>query len=73
MSGLGGGGTILLHDSDVAASVGAWRSTLGALPRLLDECARRGLRVGPLAEHGVTGRPVSSPAAPVARLVAATG
>ena len=76
MGGLDGGGTILLHDSDVAASVGAWRSTLGALPRLLDECARRGLRVGPLAEHGVTGRPMrrlSSPAAPAARLVAATG
>ncbi|HEX4722694.1 MAG TPA: polysaccharide deacetylase family protein [Pseudonocardiaceae bacterium] len=52
---LHGGGTILLHDSDVAASVGAWKSTLGALPRLLDECAERGWRVGPLAEHGVRG------------------
>jgi len=50
---LAGGGTILLHDSDVAASVGAWKSTLGALPRLLDECAARGWTVGPLGEHGV--------------------
>ncbi len=76
LCGLDGGGTILLHDSDVAASLGAWRSTLGALPRLLDECARRGLTVGPLAEHNVRGRRpalVSSPAASAAKLVAATG
>jgi peptidoglycan/xylan/chitin deacetylase (PgdA/CDA1 family) len=50
---LSGGGTILLHDSDVAAAVGAWRSTLGALPRLLAECRDRGWTVGPLAEHAV--------------------
>ncbi|TNC25846.1 polysaccharide deacetylase family protein [Amycolatopsis alkalitolerans] len=49
---LRGGGTILLHDSDHAASPGAWRSALGALGPLLDECERRGLRVGPLADHG---------------------
>lgn len=55
--GLTGGGTILLHDSDVAASVGAWQSTLGALPRLLDECAARGWQVGPLRDHGVVGAP----------------
>jgi peptidoglycan/xylan/chitin deacetylase (PgdA/CDA1 family) len=75
LTGLTGGGTVLLHDSDVAASVGAWRATLGALPRLLDECARRGLAVGPLSEHNVQGRParISSPAASAARLVAATG
>jgi peptidoglycan/xylan/chitin deacetylase (PgdA/CDA1 family) len=54
--GLSGGGTVLLHDSDVAADSGAWRSTLGALPALLDECAARGLTVGPLAEHAVLGR-----------------
>jgi peptidoglycan/xylan/chitin deacetylase (PgdA/CDA1 family) len=48
---LDGGGTILLHDSDIAAAPEAWRSTLDALPRLLDECARRGLRVGPLRDH----------------------
>jgi peptidoglycan/xylan/chitin deacetylase (PgdA/CDA1 family) len=59
---LTGGGTVLLHDSDVAASVGAWKSTLGALPRLLDECARRGWTVGPLREHGVGG---AVPPAPV--------
>jgi peptidoglycan-N-acetylglucosamine deacetylase len=50
-SRLTGGGTVLLHDSDCAAPAGAWRSTLGALPRLLDDCAQRGLRVGPLSGH----------------------
>jgi peptidoglycan/xylan/chitin deacetylase (PgdA/CDA1 family) len=52
---LRGGGTILLHDSDVAASPGAWRSTLAALPRLLAYCDRQELRVGSLGEHS-TGR-----------------
>jgi peptidoglycan/xylan/chitin deacetylase (PgdA/CDA1 family) len=50
---LDGGGTILLHDSDIAAFPGAWKSTLDALPPILDECARRGLAVGPLHEHGL--------------------
>ncbi|GAB2962977.1 polysaccharide deacetylase family protein [Amycolatopsis acidiphila] len=50
---LDGGGTVLLHDSDHAASVGAWRATLAALGPLLDECAHRGLRVGPLADHAI--------------------
>lgn len=49
--GLNGGATVLLHDSDDERTPDAWRSTLAALPRLLDECARRGLRVGPLREH----------------------
>ncbi|HWE89380.1 MAG TPA: polysaccharide deacetylase family protein, partial [Pseudonocardiaceae bacterium] len=51
--GLSGGGTILLHDSDTAAAVGSWKSTLGALPRLLDECEERGLTVGPLRDHSI--------------------
>lgn len=51
--GLASGGTVLLHDSDVAAAPGAWRSTLGALPRLLTECADRGWVVGPLVDHGL--------------------
>jgi peptidoglycan/xylan/chitin deacetylase (PgdA/CDA1 family) len=50
-TGLAGGGTILLHDSDCTSAPGAWRSSLGALPYLLDECARQGWRVGPLGEH----------------------
>ncbi|RJQ85084.1 polysaccharide deacetylase family protein [Amycolatopsis panacis] len=50
---LDGGGTILLHDSDVAAAPGAWRSALGALPVLVSECRARGLGLGPLAGHGL--------------------
>ena len=48
---LRGGGTVLLHDSDCTSAPAAWRSTLGALPLILDTCARRGLEVGPLREH----------------------
>ena len=44
---LGGGGTVLLHDSDCTAPSGKAAAALGALPWLLDECACRGLRVGP--------------------------
>jgi peptidoglycan/xylan/chitin deacetylase (PgdA/CDA1 family) len=49
---LEGGVTVLLHDSDCTAPAGSWQAALGALERLLDECDRRGLRVGPLGEHG---------------------
>ena len=49
---LRGGGTILLHDSDCTSKPEAWRSTLGALPRLLDTIAENGWRVGPLRDHG---------------------
>ncbi|MFE2071656.1 MULTISPECIES: polysaccharide deacetylase family protein [Streptomyces] len=49
---LRGGGTVLLHDSDRTSAPGSWRATLGALPRILDTCDRRGLEVGPLCEHG---------------------
>lgn len=48
---LRGGGTILLHDSDCTSTPGSWRATLGALPRILDTCARRGFQVGPLSDH----------------------
>jgi len=50
---LRGGGTILLHDSDCTSKPEAWRSTLGAVPRLLDTMEERGWRVGPLREHGL--------------------
>ncbi|MGH3492510.1 MAG: polysaccharide deacetylase family protein [Sciscionella sp.] len=67
---LRGGGTVLLHDSDTQSATGSWRATLGALPRLLDECARRGLRVGPLAEHFASGHAATQVRT---RGVAATG
>jgi peptidoglycan/xylan/chitin deacetylase (PgdA/CDA1 family) len=49
---LHGGVTVLLHDSDCTSPPGSSRAALGALPLLLDECARRGLSVGPLGQHG---------------------
>lgn len=48
---LGGGATVLLHDSDCTSPAGSADAALGALPMLLDECAARGLSVGTLAEH----------------------
>ncbi|HEX5401677.1 MAG TPA: polysaccharide deacetylase family protein [Pseudonocardiaceae bacterium] len=56
---LTGGGTVLLHDSDVTSAVGSWRATLGALPRLLDECARQGWTVGQLRDHGVPAQSIT--------------
>lgn len=50
---LAGGGTVLLHDSDCTSAPGAWRSTLGALPLLLEEVQARGLIAGPLRDHGL--------------------
>ena len=50
---LSGGGTVLLHDSDATSPYGSARAALGALPWLLDECARRGLAAGPAAGHGL--------------------
>ncbi|MCC9312130.1 polysaccharide deacetylase family protein [Kitasatospora sp. RB6PN24] len=47
------GATLLLHDSDCTSAPQAWRSTLGALPRLLERCAEQGLTVGPLRDHGL--------------------
>jgi peptidoglycan/xylan/chitin deacetylase (PgdA/CDA1 family) len=57
LGGLDGGATVLLHDSGCTSPSGAWQAGLGALPLLLDECERRGLRVGPVAEHGIPGLP----------------
>jgi peptidoglycan-N-acetylglucosamine deacetylase len=56
VTGLDGGVTVLLHDSGCTSPTGAWQAGLAAVPLLLDECERRGLRVGPLAEHGLRSR-----------------
>jgi len=50
---LAGGVTVLLHDSGCTSPPGSWQAGLGALPMLIDECARRGLRVGTAGEHGL--------------------
>jgi peptidoglycan-N-acetylglucosamine deacetylase len=52
---LTGGGTVLLHDSDITAAPGCWRSTLGAVPRLIERCHERGWASGPLSEHRLRG------------------
>jgi peptidoglycan-N-acetylglucosamine deacetylase len=56
LRGLDGGVTVLLHDSGAIAPPGSWEAALAAVRPLLDECADRGLSVGPVAEHGISGR-----------------
>jgi peptidoglycan/xylan/chitin deacetylase (PgdA/CDA1 family) len=60
---LRGGGTILLHDSDCTSVTGSWRTTLSALPRILDSCQAHDWQVGPLREHGVPGLSGAIPSA----------
>ncbi|MER0448413.1 polysaccharide deacetylase family protein [Streptomyces sp. Edi4] len=55
MGSLRGGGTVLLHDSDCTSATGSWRSTLGALPALLDTWRGHGWATGPLRDHGCDG------------------
>ena len=49
-----GGGTLLLHDSDVTSAPGSWRTTVAALPLLAERVEATGLRVNALPLHGVT-------------------
>jgi peptidoglycan/xylan/chitin deacetylase (PgdA/CDA1 family) len=53
LAGLSGGGTVLLHDSDITSTPGSWRATLDALPRIVESVRERGLRLGPLSAHGL--------------------
>jgi peptidoglycan/xylan/chitin deacetylase (PgdA/CDA1 family) len=64
--GLRGGGTILLHDSDHAATPRSWEAAAGALPAILTICRARGLTVGPLGDHGIGRSVFSAPSAPFA-------
>lgn len=41
-----GGGTVLLHDSDVMSAPESWRTTVASLPLLADQLHARGLSVG---------------------------
>ncbi len=47
------GATVLLHDSDCSSPPGSALAALGAVDMLLDECARRGWRVGTSAAHSL--------------------
>jgi hypothetical protein len=59
-AGLPPGGTLLLHDANRNPDSDAWRATLGALPLLAQHFEAAGLAVGPLAEHGVERRAVTT-------------
>jgi hypothetical protein len=43
-AGVIGGDVLLLHDADHYSGKGSWRHTVAALPRVLAELERRGLR-----------------------------
>jgi len=58
----GGGGTVLLHDSDCTSVRGSWRATAAALPRIVEAVRERGWEVRRLAEHLDGARPSSAPA-----------
>ena len=47
-----GGGTLLLHDSDVTSAPGSWRTTVAALPLLAERLAAMELSVSALRDHG---------------------
>ena len=51
LSTLGGGTTMLLHDTAPDGRGDAWRTTLEALPGIVETCLRSGWDVGALAEH----------------------
>ncbi|MFI1093360.1 polysaccharide deacetylase family protein [Streptomyces sp. NPDC020917] len=72
---LRGGGTILLHDSDCTSATGSWRTTLAAVPPILEACRNRGLSVGPLRDHGTPDQvPLAAPAdVPAPRAAEAAG
>ncbi|TQS45313.1 polysaccharide deacetylase family protein [Cryptosporangium phraense] len=48
------GGTILLHDSDCTSAAGSWRTTVDALPRVIEDTQARGMTLGPLRDHGLS-------------------
>jgi peptidoglycan/xylan/chitin deacetylase (PgdA/CDA1 family) len=45
---LSAGDVVLLHDSDAYSSRDSWRATVDAVPRVLEEAARRGLATAPV-------------------------
>jgi peptidoglycan-N-acetylglucosamine deacetylase len=52
----GGGGTVLLHDSDCTSVPGSWRGTVEALPRVVEAVRESGWELRLLSEHLETGR-----------------
>lgn len=52
LAGGDAGGTVLLHDSPYGGAAGSNEACRAAVPALVQEWRRRGLTVGPLADHG---------------------
>jgi peptidoglycan/xylan/chitin deacetylase (PgdA/CDA1 family) len=50
---IGGGATLLLHDSDCTSAAGAWHAAVGAVPLVVERCRALDLTVGPLRDHGL--------------------
>jgi peptidoglycan-N-acetylglucosamine deacetylase len=51
------GDVLLLHDADHYCAAGSWRRTVGALPRVLEAAAARGLGVAPIARAADLAQP----------------
>lgn len=58
----GGGGTVLLHDSDCTSAPGSWRDAVAALPGVVAAVRDRGWELRPLSEH--LGGPATTTAGP---------
>ncbi|HMJ36313.1 MAG TPA: polysaccharide deacetylase family protein [Baekduia sp.] len=52
---LGAGDVLLLHDADDYSAPGSWRTTVAALPAVLDAIAAAGLRTAPVRPEGWAG------------------
>ncbi|TNM68433.1 polysaccharide deacetylase family protein [Streptomyces sp. NP160] len=52
----GGGGTVLLHDSDCTSAPGSWRGTAAALPAVVAAVRERGWELRLLSDHLGVGR-----------------
>lgn len=64
LAGCTDGDTLLLHDSEATSTRGEFGLVLRALPALFDDWERRGLRVGPVGDHGLSQLAASSGYAP---------
>jgi peptidoglycan/xylan/chitin deacetylase (PgdA/CDA1 family) len=63
-AGLRGGEILLLHDADRYAAPGAWRTTLRALPAIVDHVRGAGFGFGPVQAPFSTLPPSSEPSSP---------
>jgi peptidoglycan/xylan/chitin deacetylase (PgdA/CDA1 family) len=55
------GDVLLLHDADDYSAAGSWRTTVAALPRVIDAIAAAGLRTAPVTAGSTAGRTSGAP------------